>query len=62
MVKPLTPKEIMELEELERQFEWWENDVQYEHQLMGQDKQSYQSKTGIDEENDFLDETWGYRT
>ena len=41
MVKALTPKEIMELEELERQFEWWENDVQFEHQLMGQDRQSY---------------------
>ena len=61
MVKALTPKEIMELEELERQFEWWENDVQFEHQLMGQDRQSYQSKTGIDYDSDFLDETWGYR-
>ena len=61
MVKALTPKEIMELEELERQFEWWENDVQVEHQLMGQDRQSYQSKTGSDDDSDFLDETWGYR-
>ena len=61
MVKALTPKEIMELEELERQFQWWNDDVQYEHQLMGQDRQSYQSKTGIDEDNDFLDETWGYK-
>ena len=61
MVKALTPKEIMELEELDREFQWWNDDVQYEHQLMGQDRQSYQSKTGIDEDNDFLDETWGYK-
>lgn len=61
MVKALTPEEIMELEELERQFQWWNDDVQYEHQLMEQDRQSYQSKTGIDDDSDYFDETWGYR-
>ncbi len=57
----MTSKEIMELEELERQFQWWNDDVQYEHQLMEQDRQSYQSKTGIDDDSDYFDETWGYR-
>lgn len=61
MAKALTPEEIQKLEELERQFQWWNDDVQYEHQLIDQDKQSYQSKTGIDDDSDFLDETWGYR-
>ena len=59
MVKALTPKEIMELEELERQFQWWNDDVQYEHQLNGNDKHSYESMTGLDDDN--LDEIWGYR-
>ena len=59
MVKALTPKEILELEELDRQFQWWNNDVQYEHQLMGNDKQQYDNRVGYDEDN--FDETWGYR-
>jgi len=60
MVKALTPKEIQELVELEENFQWWNENVQYEHQLNTIDRMSYQSATGYDDDDNF-DDTWGYR-
>jgi len=60
-MKQLTEKEILELEELERTFQWWNDDIQYEHQLQGNDRAEYEAFTGAALDEDYQHEIWSHR-